>query len=177
MVEVAAAIGILAVALTGMLALMTSGYRTFHAATDDAMETQIAQKVAAELQETNYFTLLSRCTPDLSSYREDDTQMGILPVRRFDYQGNELAPSEAERGRVVYLAHVRVSRSASVPALTGGASTRLGSRNLATLTIQIVRAPGALSVPLNPSLLADVPATQLRTFPTILARNNGPPNP
>jgi uncharacterized protein (TIGR02598 family) len=183
LVEVTLAIGVIAFAFVALLGLLPVGLRTFHTAMDTSVGSQIAQRVAGELQETDYFTLLKSCSPDLSKFQDDDGQVGSLPRRFFDDQGSEIRvsssgnPSSEERRKILYEVFVRVSRAKAVPTTEGSRPARLGSRNLATLTIQVVNNPSGSTIPLTDELLVDPLAVRgsVQTFPAMIARNTATP--
>jgi hypothetical protein len=72
---------------------------------------------------------------------------------------------------------VRVSRARVVPLATGSTTSRLGSRNLALLSVQVVANPAGTSIPLTAEMLVDPAASRLsvQTFPTLVARNTTTP--
>lgn len=179
LVEVTLAIGIMAFAFVALFGLLPTGLGTFRQAMDTSVGAHIAQRIAGELQETDYFTLLKSCRPDLTVYEDSDGQLGLLPRRFFDDQGNEVAvdgggtPTAQQRTRILYEVIVRVSRGKSVPLVENGTVKRLGTRNLATLTIQVVNNPAGVTIPMTDRLLVDPAATRLsfQTFPAVIARN------
>jgi uncharacterized protein (TIGR02598 family) len=184
LVEVTLAIGIIAFAFVGLFALLPAGLTTFRQAMDTSVGAQIAQRIAGELQETDYATLLKNCTPPLTNFLDSDEQVGLLPRRYFDDQGNEVpvknpaSVTDVERLKILYEVIVRVSRARRVPAsMPGGRSGRLGSKNLTTLTIQVANNPRGVELPLNSALMIDPIATPVsfQTYPALVARNSAEP--
>ena len=74
---------------------------------------------------------------------------------------------------------MRVSRAKAVPLARDASVTRLGSRNLAMLAIQVVNNPAGAQIPLTTDLLVDPTAARIsvQTFPGLVARNTGTPIP
>ncbi len=179
LVEITLAIGIVAFAFVGLFALLPAGLTTFRQAMDTSVGAQIAQRIAGELQETDYFTVLKNCEPSLYDYRNSDSQVGLLPRRYFDDQGNEVEvsnptqPTSNERASILYDVIVRVSRARQVPTEGSGGESRLGSANLSTITVQVVTNPAGAPLNLTPELLLNPTANRVsfQTFPAMIARN------
>lgn len=150
---------------------------------DTAVGAQIAQRIAGEVQETDYATLLKHCEPNLSIFRDSDAQVGLLPGRFFDDQGNEIKVADPknvtaeERLKILYEVVVRVSRAPRVPVGSAANAGRAGSKNLATLTIQVANNPTGAPLPLTAELLIDSAVTRVafQTFPALIARNSVEP--
>lgn len=180
LVEIMLAIAVIAFAFIGLLGLLPAGLTTFRQAMDTSVGAQIAQRIAGEIQETDYATLLKNCQPDLSTFQDSDDQAGLLPRRFFDDQGNEIKVvnseqlTDEERLKILYEVVVRVSRARRVPVGTAANGSRAGSKNLATLTIQVANNPAGTPLPLTPDLLIDARATPVsfQTFPALVARNS-----
>lgn len=179
LVEVTLAIAIVAFAFVSLLGLLPTGLNIFKQAMDTSVSAQIAQRVAGELQQTDYFTLLKNCTPNLTNFDDTDTEFGVLPSRYFDDQGTEIPvaqsgkPSDNDRQRILYEVLVRLSRAKAVPLSDGKAVSRMGTRNLTTLTIQVVNNPSQQEIKLTDELLIDPTLTRVsfQTFPAMIARN------
>ncbi len=185
LVEVTIAIGIIAFAFVALMGLLPTGLGIFKQAMDTSVGAQIAQRVAGELQETDYFTLLKSCDPDLTTFQDADTQYGVLPRRYFDDQGSEIAvvnpetPTPQERAKILYEVLVRVSRSKVIPLADNGLVSRLGTRNLTVLTIQVANNPSGAKITLTDQRLIDPTAARFsyQTFPAAIARNTVLPTP
>lgn len=180
LVEVVMAIGIIAFAFVALLGMLPTGLNTFRKAMDTSVSAQIAQKIAGELQETDYFTLLEQAKNGGSDLRNmttnPDDQFGSLPIRYFDDQGSEIVtagddqpPTEAERLKIIYEAHVRLSRRAQFTA----SGERIPSENLVTAIIQVANNPRGLLLKRDSGtlLLQDDAGVQYRTYPAALSRN------
>jgi uncharacterized protein (TIGR02598 family) len=183
LVEVVLAIGVVAFAFVAIFALLPTGMNTFRQAMDTSVGAQIAQRIAGELQESDYYDLLKQTKPAINTLSNNpDEQHGLLPRRYFDDQGNEIrvdnpeAVTNDERLKILYEVSVRVSRASQVPMLTNGSSGRLNSQNLATLTIQVANNPAGVPLKFSPDLLLE-PNAQVPfiTYPAMLARNGSTP--
>ena len=187
LVEVTLAIGIVAFAFVALFALLPVGMNTFKQAMDTSVTAQIAQRIAGELQESDYNAVLSDCKPTIIKLEADpDKQHGVLPRRFFDDQGNEIqfgagvSPTSSQRAQrnVIYEAHIRISRARQLPSSDGsGKQARLESTNIITATIQVANNPSGAELAENSDLLFERPLTKaaFHTFPTVLARNNSLP--
>jgi uncharacterized protein (TIGR02598 family) len=157
-VEVVLAIGVVAFAFLAIFALIPTGMTTFRQAMDTSVGAQIAQRIAGELQETEYFTLLKSCDPDLTNLAANPyDQHGVLPRRYFDDQGNEIRVSnpdsvpvqERTQRNILYEAHVRVSRAPQIPESDGKSQSRLSTSNYVTITIQVANNPAGRALTLT----------------------------
>ncbi len=174
------AIGIIAFAFVALLGMLPTGLNTFRKAMDTSVSAQIAQKISGELQETDYFTLLDVASKGSGDIRElsadSDQQFGSLPRRYFDDQGSEIVitgggdtPSDAERLKIIYEVHVRLSRRAL---LTSG-EERVPSENLVSAMIQVASNPRGLPLRVDGTteLIDKDSGVQFRSYPTLLSRN------
>jgi uncharacterized protein (TIGR02598 family) len=114
LVEVVLALGVASFGLISMLGLLAVGLKTFHDATSQTTETQIAQQMANQLQLANYSTLSAQ--PASTNYCF--TQEGVL----------------TNSTGAVYFAKINAPSVLSVP---GGASSSASSVNTNTLTFVI----------------------------------------
>lgn len=163
LVEATLSVGLLSFAFIVLLGLLPAGLTVFREAMDTSVTAQIAQRVAADLQESDYFALRRQ-----ASLTDDETvSYGTLPRRFFDDQGNEIPtakdgkPSEYDRPRTLYEVHVRLAG-------------RADSRNLSTAVIQIVNNPAGKELKEDPETrLLDLKALKLpvQTYPALVARN------
>lgn len=169
----------MAFAFVALLGMIPSGLGIFHQAMDTSVSAHIAQRITGELQETDYYTLLENCQPNLTIFTDADSQSGLMPRQYFDDQGNQVEvenpaqPTEQERVRILYEAIIRVSRARIVPLSSAGSVSRLGSSNLTTLTIQIVNNPAGREIALTGELLVDPTVSRLtyHSYSTLIARN------
>jgi uncharacterized protein (TIGR02598 family) len=185
LVEITIAIGVVAFAFVSLMALLPTGLNVFRQAMDTTVTAQIAQRITTELQETDYHTLLSATHLDGASsdpVTREEPAYGTLPRRYFDDQGNEIRPtsgkgelSEKERLRVLYEAHVRISRDRQLLGYEpGGKDERVGSRNLATAVVEVITNPAAREIKVDPvTQLLDLKETKLplQTYPAFIAGN------
>src|SRR5687768_17857298 len=103
LVEVALAVGVLAVALVGLFALMPSGMSNFRTAMDISISAQIAQRVLQDAQQAEFDQLVDRV-----NLPSDPAHQGYCPERfsfrgptvngpawrYFDEQGTEIVPKD-----------------------------------------------------------------------------------
>lgn len=154
LIEVAIAVGILAVSLVALLGLLPGGMTTFRKAMDTSVTAQIAQRILQDLQQAEFDEVvdlqnlpkdaLSYCPPHFS-FRAPKVAKGAL--RYFDEQGAEVLPkgdtlSDAEKFAVVYHVNTRIIPRAKVPT-TG---TEVGGQ-VAQVTIQVARNSGGRTIP------------------------------
>ena len=158
LVELAIAVAVLAVALTGLLALMPSGIGQFRTAMDTTISAQIAQRLLSDAQQTDFDLLVDRGNlprdplnksycPERFSFRGPKVKEGRW--RYFDEQGNEIVPkakdgmlSPAERRVLVYQVNTRIRPRAVLPTLNESNS------QIAQVTVQVLRNPSLIEVPL-----------------------------
>ena len=177
LVEATLSIGVVAFAFIAILGLLPAGLTVFRQAMDTSVSAQISQRVAADLQVSDYFELLR----EASLGDSEEAPYGTLPRRFFDDQGNEIPLSkdgtlyERDRLRALYEVHVRLAwRERVSDDLAKHSSTRVGSRNLATAVIQIVNNPAGQELKENPDTrLLDTTNLKLsiQTYPALVARN------
>lgn len=177
LVEATLALGVVAFAFIVLLGLLPAGLTVFREAMDTSVTAQIAQRVSADLQESDYFALLR----EASLIDGGNSGFGTLPRRFFDDQGNEIVPSEdgklhqRDRLRALYEVHVRLAwRERSSTSGKQRSAARLGSRNLAKAVIQIVNNPAGEELKEDPETkLLDVKDLKLpmQTYPALVARN------
>lgn len=192
LVETALAVGIVAFAFVGLLALLPIGLTNFRGSVDTSVGAQIFQRVVADAEQTD-FDLLT------GAARAGTGEFFVLPTRFFDDQGAEVvprvpgSPSPYEGQQIVYHAHVRGSRPGPDAVPTGGTSLftslpsiaagkRFSPRDSTFLTIQIAHQPGAEPLPLDENLLWDASARRsagagISTYSAIITRNGFPRKP
>ncbi len=149
LVEVALALGVLAVALVGLIALMPSGMSNFRVAMDTSVTAQIAQRILQDAQQAEFDQLIDRKNlpddPQKRAYCPERFSFRAPSVkspgwRYFDEQGSEIFPKgkrvgEKERLMIVYQVNTRIRPRAETPTL------RETSGQVAQVTVQVARNP------------------------------------
>lgn len=150
LVEVTIALGVVAFGFIAILGLLPTGLNTFRSAMDNSVGAQIAQKVINDAQQKDFDTLVA--------------SGNTSTVRYLDDQGNELGISD--KAKAIYHANTRVVTATGMP----GAST---NSNLATVTIQVAKNPGNLTLPTDGtnSTLWKQGAMNMVTFSAQISRN------
>jgi hypothetical protein len=188
LVEVALAIGVLAVALVGIFAMMPSGLANFRTAMDTSITAQIAQRVLQDAQQAEFDEFIDR-----KNLPEDPQGRGTCPERfsfrapkvakpawrYFDEQGSEIVPKTKEltadeRRLIVYQVNTRIRPRAEMPTL------RESSGQVAQVTVQVARNPGMVDLPLyeNPkspehNLIKRTTGVPIFTYAAIIGKNQG----
>ncbi|MCE9611796.1 MAG: hypothetical protein K8R23_16470 [Chthoniobacter sp.] len=142
------AIGIVAFAFVGLLALLPVGMGIFREAMETSVSTQIAQRIISDLTETEFDQLIAN--PISGNFY-------TLPLRYFDDQGTEVrvtnpaGPTDLERVIILYTVRVRgslpgkadpTSHKSDYPtSLPSKSSSRFNPRDTSFLTIQIANNP------------------------------------
>ena len=173
LIEVAIAVGILAVALVALLGLLPGGMSTFRKAMDTSITAQIAQRILLDMQQADFDQVNDEPTSGTDTVSPYYTftapkralASGDLQFRWFDEQGGELIPqnngglslSPNQKIALVYQVNIRVMPTASEPAK---ADTIKGS--VALVTVQVARNPTKRTIPVFHSSESD---------PTIAYRN------
>jgi uncharacterized protein (TIGR02598 family) len=176
LVETALALGVIAFALTALVALLPGGLAQFRNAMDVSIGAQIYQRVVTDLEQAEFDTLLAADAAGASGFR-------ALPTRFFDEQGDEVAATEL--ARIVYQVRVRISPPGpaavgdgapgftSLPAAPG--EDRFAPRDAVFLTIQIAHNPRRTELPAGPQGLWLQPSAQasaaMLTYSAIITRN------
>lgn len=148
LVEMVLAIGIVAFAFVGLLALLPVGMGIFREAMETSVSTQIAQRIISDLTETEFDQLIAN--PISGNFY-------TLPLRYFDDQGTEVrvtnpaGPTDLERVIILYTVRVRgslpgkadpTSHKSDYPtSLPSKSSSRFNPRDTSFLTIQIANNP------------------------------------
>lgn len=190
LVEVAIAVGILAVALVALMALLPVGMNDFRKAMDISVTAQIAQRIVHDMEQAEFSEVIditnlpsdptSYCPPHYS-FRAPTVQSPAL--RYFDEQGVEIIPagsnlSENEKKAVLYYVNIRIIPRAQLPIINETAS------QVAQITIQIARNPGhrELMVVTGSDSNPDVPdrnlfqktsGVNINTYYSLIGRNQG----
>ena len=167
LVEIAIAIGILAVALVALIGLMPAGMANFRKAMDTSVTAQIAQRLMHDMEEAEFSSLVDLpqlpsdptgyCPPNFS-FRAPTVQNPT--IRYFDDQGAEVipqgpTPSALENQQIVYHANIRIIPRAVMPTIN-----ETGSQ-VAQITVQIARNPGNRPIPITSGSDSNVAARNL----------------
>jgi uncharacterized protein (TIGR02598 family) len=174
LVEVAIAVGILAVVLVALLGLMPVGMTNFRKAMDTSVTAQIAQRILLDMQQADFNQTIDAAdasTGQSSSFTFTAPLIGSRQFRFFDAQGVEIVTQDgtansmtlAQKNLMVYQVVVRVMPTASMPA---DPATIHGS--VALVTVQVARNPNNR----NLSVLSGSDSD-----PTVPNRNLFDPNP
>ena len=134
LVEVALALGIIAIAFTAILGTWPSGQEHLQKATDMTMASQVAQRVAAEVKQAAY--------PDVLTLAgiSGTVQAGSLPRRYFSDAGREVMEGDATRA---YEVLTRVLHREQLPVQSADGAARMDAQGQLVLTIEVtVSAPG-----------------------------------
>jgi uncharacterized protein (TIGR02598 family) len=146
LIEIAIAVGILAVALVALIGLLPGGMTNFRKAMDTSVTAQIAQRILLDMQQADYDTLVDTAEApvqgaSLAGYSFTAPRWNTQQFRYFDEQGTELLTSDgttlttAQKAALVYVVNVRITPIAPQPAL----STVSGAVSL--VTVQVARNP------------------------------------
>lgn len=141
LVEVTLAIGVAAVAIVSLLALLPVGLGQAREAIDTTVTAQIATRLANDAQQTDFDTLTAEETgkpPSDKTFRQS-------AIRYFDDQGAELPVTR--RREAIYHSVVRVVPASPLPV---GATTPDYNPDLATIAVQIVYNPGDQPLEFHP---------------------------
>lgn len=176
LVEVSAALGIVAVAMLSIVALLPHGLGTFREAMDTSVCAQIAQRVFSDMEQADFETLLQ-------AGEAVSTDFVILPLRYFDDEGGTVevaspsgGPTLQEAVQIRYTARIRAGRpgngDTTLPAgftsLPG--TSRFAPRDSLFLTLQISGVPRGRYESVNADFLW-AQTKSCRTYSTILARS------
>lgn len=167
LVEVVFAIGVIAFAFIPILGMIPTGMSVFQQANIASLTAQIVQRVANDVKQTNFDTLIGNGTAAMAPGGIPIAQGGTLEPRYFDIQCNEVVPANpwqptpAELTHVIFYVNSLVNNPTSLPSTNGSAP----SQNLATVKIQIAELPGQSQ---NPFLAAG--NITCSTFSVLVAR-------
>lgn len=196
LVEISIALAIIGVVFTVLIGLLPAGMSNYSVAMNTQTSVEIYQRLAAELQETD-FDVLFRDKKETVKTANGDFHR--LALRYFDVQGQEVrvanpdVPTNAETERIVYTARIRFSQPGvadpnqhksnyftSLPDISGA---RFNPRDSTFVSIQVVLSRGheVKSLVGNDFLIAADKAAKaglpLRTYSLLLTRNGFlPPN-
>jgi uncharacterized protein (TIGR02598 family) len=143
LVEVVLAVGIVAFAFVGVLALLPTGMSVFHQSLNISVGSQIAQRVINDAQQTDFTQLISggAGTSPFRLANPIDSAKG--PVRWFDDEGKELSSAAG----AVYFVNTRIVTSTALPLASG----TMTNPDLATVTVQVATNPGNQTLALSAS--------------------------
>lgn len=163
LVEVVLAIGVVAFAFVGLLALMPVGLSNFRKAMDASVGSEIGQRVFNDIQQTDFDTLLKQASITVPTSLPQpvgtmaQVAHGSLPHRFFDDQGNEVIlpssgsttttePTSADRSkyRILYDVHSEVILKPQIPS---GTNEVIQSPNLANIIVQVINNPAGVTLP------------------------------
>lgn len=163
LIEVAIAVGILAVALVALLGLMPAGMTNFRRAMDTSITAQIAQRILLDLQQADFDQVIDSAhdtgnTDPRYTFTAPTRQLvvGDKQFRYFDDQGVELvipdtatSLSTAQKTALVYQVNVRIMPKATQPA-----DAKI-SGDVALVTVQVARNPGKRTLPVHRTNVSD----------------------
>ena len=190
MIEVAIAVGILAVALVALLGLLPGGLTTFRKAMDTSTTAQIAQRILLEMQQAEFsqVTDLAHLPKDATSYCPPHFSFRAPTVkdpalRYFDEQGEEVIPKNQtpnvlEQRAIVYHVNTRIIPRAELPTINETAS------EVAQITIEVARNPGNRNIPIvtgsdsdpnvpTRNLFKTTTGVTIFTYYSLLGKNQG----
>jgi uncharacterized protein (TIGR02598 family) len=174
LVEIAAAIGIMAFAFVALMGLLPACLGNFRSAMDATIGAQIAQRVITDAEQTDFDLLLAAAGKESGDFF-------TLPVRYFDEQAAEVLPEAADAEmKAIYRVLVRGSLPGprdqstgagftSLPAEPG--SPRFRPRDSIFLTVQVAHRPGLDAMPLGADQLWPRGAAPMTTYRTVITRN------
>jgi uncharacterized protein (TIGR02598 family) len=173
LVEVAIAVGILAVALVALLGLLPSGMSNFRTAMDTSVTAQIAQRLMHDMEQAEFNEVIdmdnlpkdstSYCRPHFS-FRAP--KVNAPQLRYFDDQGVEVIPrlgtslSTSEKQAIVYHVNIRIIPRAELPMVGETAS------EVAQITIQVARNPTSRDIPIASGSASDPNSPERNLFQT-----------
>lgn len=190
LVEVAIAIGILAVALVALLGLLPGGMTTFRTAMDTSITAQIAQRIMHDLEQAEFSEVIdlanlpkdstSYCPPHFSFRAPTRAKPAF---RYFNEQGEEViptsdTPSDKEKLAIIYYVNIRIIPRAELPTIG-----ETGSQ-VAQITIQVARNSGNRNLPIvtgsdsdpnvpERNLFKKTAGVPILTYYSLLGKNQG----
>lgn len=190
LIEVAIAIGILAVSLVALLGLLPAGMTNFRKAMDTSITSHIAQRLMHDMEQAEFNEVVdlthlptdatSYCPPHFS-FRAPTVSAPAL--RYFDEQGEEVipankTPSETEKKAIIYHVNIRIIPRAELPTINETAS------QVAQITIQVARNSGNRNIPIvtgsdkdpnvtDRNLFKKTTGVTIFTYCTLLGKSQG----
>ena len=192
LIEVAIAVGILAVALVALLGLMPAGMTNFRKAMDTSTTAQIAQRILLDMQQADFDQVVDAANDDgqqSASYTFTAPLRNSKQFRFFDEQGVELITSDgitlktAQKTALVYQVLVRIMPTASEPV---DANAVKGA--VALVTVQVARNPANRTLKVYDKQTSDTtisyrnlfdpdpkvnPGLQVFTYSALIGKNQG----
>jgi hypothetical protein len=198
LIEIAIAVGILAVVLVSLIGMMPGGLTNFRKAMDTSITAQIAQRIVNDLEQAEFNQVIDLANlpkdPSGKSYCKANFSFrwprvtpnaGEPTLRFFDDQGAELLPptgkttlSTDQQRNMVYTANIRILPRAAIPTKNnnGGA--------VAQATVQIARNPSGLNIPIvsaapddantpERNLFRKTTGVQIYTYYALIGNNQG----
>ena len=194
LVEIAIAIGILAVALVALMGMLPAGLSNFRKAMDTSITAQIAQRILLDMQQADFDKVIDTQTSDkqdlsnLANFTFTAPTRGSQEFRFFDAQGNELITADgktltaSQKPLLIYQVLTRIMPLAPQPA------NPTASGIVSLVTIQVARNPANRTLPVytqgasNPAISyrnlfdpnsAAVKGSQIFTYSALLGKNQG----
>lgn len=194
LVEIAIAIGILAIALVALMGMLPGGLSNFRKAMDTSITAQIAQRILLDMQQADFDTVIDSQTSDkqdlsnLANFTFTAPKRGSQQFRFFDEQGNELITTDGvtlsttQKPALIYQVLIRIMPLAPQPA------NPTNSGIVSLVTIQIARNPAYRPLPVFSSGASDpsisyrnlfdptssaVRSTQIYTYSALIGKNQG----
>src|SRR5215207_700531 len=135
LVEVAIAIGVLAVSFLALLSLVPPAHQQLKTAMDTTIAAQIARSVVSQLQAGGLGEVLRLGRMDGANA----PRIANLPAQYFTATGHEVAPDELDQA---YRVNTRILRDAQM----SGAWPGEGARGWAVLTVEVVAVPAGVPI-------------------------------
>lgn len=190
LIEIAIAVGILAVALVALLGLLPGGMSNFRKAMDTSITAQISQRILHDIEQAEFNEVIdsTNLPTDSSSYCPPHYSFRAPMVnqpafRYFDEQGEEVIPkadklSDAEKRAVVYHVNTRIIPRAELPTINETAS------QVAQVTVQVARNSGNRDIPIvtgsdsdpnvpDRNLFKKTTGVTITTFHALIGKNQG----
>jgi len=194
LIEIAIAVGILAVALVALMGLMPGGMTNFRKAMDTSITAQIAQRILLDMQQADFDKVIDSQTSDkqdlsnLANYTFTAPTRGSNQFRFFDEQGNELITSDgktlntSQKTALVYQVLTRVMPLAPQPASANASGI------VSLVTVQVARNPANRTLPVYTKGASDstvsyrnlfdptsaaVKSTMIFTYSALIGKNQG----
>ena len=190
LVEIAIAIGILAVSLVALMGMMPAGLSNFRKAMDISITAQIAQRLMHDMEQAEFNEVvdLVHLPPDPTGYCPPHysfraPKVDAPALRYFDGQGEEVipkgpVPSDVERKAIVYLVNIRIIPRAELPTINEAAS------QVAQITVQVARTGGNRDIPIltgkdsdpnlpERNLFMKANGVTILTYPALLGKTQG----
>ena len=161
LVEIAVALGVIAVGFVAILGLLPTSMDVFRSSMNLSITTQIAQRLLNDAQQTDFKVLTGGAVQ--LPYHE-------LPVRYFDHEGNELPEDKADER--VFEAHTVVQSKPGFPDSKGDNTIIMD--DLAAVVVQVAVNPGRRPLKQNGDTLFWEPTEHVQIMNhTVMVSDNG----